>query len=314
MADTGLVNFYTTKYTEKLGMKLQQQGSMLRGLVDVQTGLVGKLVSPVQQVGAVQTRTPQGRFSPKVNTAQDYTRRWMSPTDKVLDQYEDSFDKLRAAIDDPKSIFTQGAAYAAGRDWDDAILAAATSSTAQIGVDVGNLTSESFDTSKFQIASTFGASAATGLTVAKMIEANRILRKYHNDFDSDPKSIIIGSTQEADLLKQVQVTSADYNAEVAKNSVLVDGKVTKFMGFSVVVMERVPETTAGSVRGVIAFVKSGLTLGIWQDLKTQIFQRPDLEGNPWDVSTVHTFGATRTQPGKIIQILCADTAGTDITP
>jgi Phage capsid protein len=81
----------------------------------------------------------------------------------------------------------------------------------------------------------------------------------------------------------------------------------------VVVMERL-QVIATTTRGCLAFVKSGLHLGIWQDVKTQIFQRPDLEGNPWDVSTVHTYGATRTQPGKVLCIACADSVGADITP
>lgn len=313
MADTGLIPIYTIKFSSKLEMLLQQQGSKLRELVDVGTGYIGKQVSPINQIGAVQSRTPQGRFAPKVNTPQSFVRRWVSPADRAIDQLFDNFDVLRTSVDDPKGMATKGAAAAAGRDWDDAILAASTG-TCQTGVDVAALVSETFDTSKFQIASTFGASAACGLTVAKMIEARRILRKYHNDLENDPATIVIGSSQEADLLKQVQVTSRDYNEQAAKNSVLVDGKITRFMGFNVVVMERLPETTAGSVRGVLAFVKSGLHLGIWQDLKTEIFRRPELESNPWDLSTIHTFGATRTQPGKVLQILCADTSGADITP
>lgn len=312
MVDTGEVGIFTTQFTSRLEMKLQQMGSKLRDRVDVATGYVGKQVSPVNQIGAVQSRTPQGRFAPKVNTVQDYTRRWVFPSDKAIDQYFDNFDQLRTIVD-PKGKSVDNAAMAAGRDWDDAILAAATA-TAKVGADAGSLADETFDTSKYQISASFGASAACGLTVAKMIEARRILRHYHNDLENDPATIVIGSTQEADLLKQVQVTNKEYNRSVAENSVLVDGRVARFVGFDVVVMERVPETTPGSTRGVIVFVKSGLHLGIWQDLKTQIFQRPDLEGNPWDVSTVHTFGATRTQPGKIIQVLCADTAGTDITP
>jgi hypothetical protein len=313
MSDQGLIPVYTTKFSSRLDLKLQQKGSKLRGLVDEYVGYVGKQASPMQQMGAVQSKAPNGRFAPKSNTPQDFTRRWVFPQDREIDQYFDNFDQVRTAIDDPKGKATDNAANAAGRDWDDAILSCA-AGNAQIGADAGGLTTENFDTSKFQIAANFGASASTGLTVAKMIEAKRILRHYENDLENDPATVVIGSKQESDLLNQVQVTSRDYNETVAKNAVLVDGKVTRFVGFNVVVMERVPETTANTTRGIIAFVKSGLHLGIWIDLKTQIFQRPDLSGNPWDISTVHTFGATRTQPGKVVQILCADTTGGPINP
>lgn len=312
MADLGLIPVFTTQFSQRLDLKLQQMGSMLRGKVDEYSGYVGKQASPMQQLGAVQSRIPQGRFAPKVNQPQDFTRRWVFPQDRAIDQYFDNFDQLRTIVQ-PQSKAVEGAGMACGRDWDDAIIAAATAS-AQIGADAGSLTAETFDTSKFQIAAAFGASGAVGLTVAKMIEARRILRHFHNNLEQDPATLVIGSSQEADLLKQVQVTNKEYNRSVADNSVLVDGKITRFVGFDVVVMERLPETTVGTTRGVLAFVKSGLHLGIWQDVKTQIFQRPDLEGNPWDVSTVHTYGATRTQPGKVLQILCADTTGADITP
>lgn len=312
MADLGLIPVFTTSFSQRLDLKLQQLGSVLRGRVDEYSGYVGKQASPMQQLGAVQSRAPAGRFAPKTNQPQDFTRRWVFPADRAIDQYFDNFDQLRTIVD-PKSKAVEGAANACGRDWDDALLAAM-GGTAQVGADAGSLIGETFDTSKFQVSDTFGASGSVGLTVAKMIEARRILRHYHNNLEQDPATLVIGSTQEADLLKQVQVTNKEYNKSVAENSVLVDGKITRFVGFDVVVMERVPETTAGSIRGCFVFVKSGMHLGLWQDVKTQIFQRPDLEGNPWDVSTVHTFGATRTQPGKVVRILCADTAGADITP
>lgn len=310
--DTGMLPFYTTSFTSRLELKLQQQGSKLRGRVDEYTGYVGKLVSPVNQVGAVKSRAPIGRFAPKAAVTQDYTRRWLTPQDRVIEQFYDDFDQLRTIVE-PKSVAPTNAAYAAGRDWDDCILTAATG-TSLIGQDASALSNETFATGTFQIAANFGASAATGLTVAKMIEARRILRHYENDLEMDPVTIVIGSQQESDLLKQVQVTSKDFNQSIASNTVLVDGRVARFVGMDVVVMERLPQTTLNTTRGVLVYVRSGLHLGIWKDLKTQIFQRPDLEGNPWDVSTTHTYGATRTQPGKIVQVLAADTTGGPINP
>ncbi len=308
--DQGLVPFYTTQFTQRLELKLQQMGSKLRGRVDEYSGYVGKLVSPVNQVGAVKSRAPLGRFVPKAEVVQDYTRRWLTPQDRVIEQYYDNLDQLRTIVE-PKSKATENAAMAAGRDWDDCILAAATGS-ALVGTDASNLTQETFSTSNFQISASFGASAATGLTVAKMIEAKRILRHYENDLEADPVTIVIGSQQESDLLKQTQITNKEYNQSVAENSVLVEGRVARFVGMDVVVMERLPQTTLNTTRGILVYVRSGMHLGIWKDLTTEIFRRPDLEANPWDVSTIHTFGATRTQPGKIVQVLCADTTGAPI--
>ncbi len=43
-------------------------------------------------------------------------------------------------------------------------------------------------------------------------------------------------------------------------------------------------------------------------------QRNDLSGHPYQIYTMVSFGATRTQPGKVIEVDCADTVGADITP
>ncbi len=148
------------------------------------------------------------------------------------------------------------------------------------------------------------------MIVAKIIEGKRILRHYHNDLEMDQVCLVIGSQQESDLLNQVQVVSTDFN----DRPVLVDGKITRFLGCDIVTSERLPQTTVNTTRGCLMFVKSGLYLGMWKDLSNRVSIRNDLSGEPWDLWTSVMFGATRLQPGKILQLLCADTTGADITP
>ena len=300
-----LYQLFTTQFSTNLELKLQQTGSKLRG--KVREGMhVGKQASPINQLGAVQLRAPAGRFAPLARQDADTTRRWVFPQDGELPQLIDSFDELRTIVD-PKSAYSTNAANAVGRAWDDCLIAAATGS-AQIGTDANGLSTETFDTTNHQIASTFGSSAASGLTVAKMIEAKRILRHYHVDIESDPITLVIGSQQESDLLNQVQVVSTEYN----DRPVLVDGRVTRFLGFDIVVLERL--SVSSNVRNSFAFAKSGLYLGIWRDMINRVSIREDLSGQPYQVYTSATYGATRTQPGKVISILCSDTTGADITP
>lgn len=305
--DPGLNPMFTVQYSTNLELLLQQKGSLLRGKVAEGTH-VGKMASPINQIAPVTMKRPEGRFAPKSRVDTNFVRRWVFPTPGDVDQLIDSFDELQTIID-PKSQYTANAANAVGRAWDDEILSA-TTRVAYVGQDAASLTQETFDTAKFQVAVNFEAGSNTGLTIAKMIEAKRIFRHYHNDLDSEELTIIAGSRQEADLLKQTEVASKLYN----DTPVLVDGKIKRFMGFNLVFMERVPETTAGSVRGVIAFVRSGMYLGMWKDITNRVSIRNDLTGEPYDLYTMVMFGATRTQPGKVLQILCADTTGADINP
>ena len=174
----------------------------------------------------------------------------------------------------------------------------------------GALTAETFNTTNFRVAVNFQAGANTGLTVAKLIELRRILQHYHNDLDMESVGMVIGSKQEADLLGQQQVISKEYGGIGYDGN----GRVKRILGIDFEVMERVPQTTAGSIRGCLAWVKSGMYLGVWRDLENNISQRKDLSSLPWQVYTEAVCGATRTQPGKVIQILCADTTGADINP
>ena len=306
-----LEKLFTTQYSTTLELRLQQQGSKLRGKTR-EGSHTGRQASPVNQMGPTKLQTPQGRFAPKKRTDADYFRRWVFPKDGDLDQLVDSFDELRTLVD-PKSQYVVNAANAVGRAWDDEIILAATG-TAYIGqgADVTTptaLSTESFDTTKFRIADTFGAGAATGLNVAKLIEAKRILRHYENDLEMDEPTLICGSQQESDLLNQVQVVSTEFNDK----PVLVDGKVVRMLGFNIVYIERLPTYTTNT-RGVLAFVKSGMYLGMWKDMQNSVSQRRELSGEPWGVYTMVSYGATRLEEGKVIQIACLDSTGAAITP
>ena len=308
MSENLVAKLATTQFTTNLELKLQQMGSKLRGRV--REGMhVGKMASPINQMSAIALAAPAGRFAPKDRTDADFTRRWVFPTDGEINQLIDSFDKLKTIVD-PQSEYVTNAANAVGRAWDDTIIQAAFG-TAQIGQDANGLSSETWASfsGAYTVASTYGSGAsASGLSVAKLIETKRLLRKNQVDIETDPVTLVIGSQQESDLLNQVQVVSTEFN----DRPVLVDGQIKRFLGFDIVYSERL--TTVSNVRQIIAFAKSGMYLGMWTDTYNNASIRNDLSGEPWQLYTQTSYGATRTQPGKVVQILCADTSGADITP
>lgn len=301
-----LLQLFTTQFSTNLALKLQQKGSKLRGRV-MEGFHTGKQASPIQYMGPVKMKRPAGRFAPKDRTDAEYERRWVFPIDSELNQLIDTFDELKTIVD-PKSQYVTNAANAAGREWDDTIIDAATA-IAYKGTDVNGLSQEAFDTTKYRIADTFGASAATGLSVAKLLEAKRIFRHNHVDMDEEPITLVIGSKQEQDLLNQVQVVSTEFNDK----PVLVEGKVTRFLGFDIMYSERLPTYTTNT-RGVLAFAKSGMYLGVWKDTMNRASQRNDLSGEPYQLYTAMSCGATRLEPGRLLQIACLDSTGADIVP
>jgi hypothetical protein len=303
----GLYPDFTAQYTSNLELLLQQMSSVLRPKVTESGGYIGKMASPVTQYGSVTMKLPKGRFSPLDHQQPLSVRPWIFPQPGELPQLIDSFDRLQTIVD-PQSAYVKAAAAATARYWDDGIIAATTGSR-QIGTDIGALAADSFNTTNFQVASTFGSSSASGLTVAKIIEAKRILEHYHNDLEMDQPCIIIGSQQHADLFNQVQVVSTEFRP---LDAIVSGGRVRSILGIEIAVSERL--SVASSVRTAVVFVKSGMHLGIWKDMDNYIDIRHDLSGRPFQLLTQTMFGAVRMQAGKVISVLCSDSSGLDITP
>jgi hypothetical protein len=300
------VELATQQYTTNLQLLLQQERSKLRGYL--KTGNhVGKGASPVQYIGALEFKAPQGRFQPVAPQEPNYTRRWVFPQDRSLAVLVDSFDELRTTID-PRAGINAAVVAAANRVYDDISIQSAFAN-ATTGVDGTNYTTETFVTGNYQVAATFGGGGSnTGMIYQKLVEADRIFRHWENDMDMVRKCVILGSQQIADLQNQVEVVSTEFRTATMGE----DGKLRSFMGYDIIHSERL-QYTSSNLRNVIAFIDDGLYMGMWKDIETTISQRNDLEGHPWQAYSMLTCGATRLQPGKVIQIQCYDTTGSDIT-
>jgi hypothetical protein len=100
------------------------------------------------------------------------------------------------------------------------------------------------------------------------------------------------------------VISSDFNG--GDRPVLKEGKVIRFLGINFIHTE-LAVATAQQLSGDVllpVFAKSGMHLGIWNDIKTSISQRNDLSGEPWQAYVYMTAGATRLEEEKIVQIAC----------
>lgn len=298
------INQFQLEFTDRVQLLLQERGSKLRNMVTIGSHTGSKSASPVNQVQFVNATSPAGRFAPITRTDIQHERRWVDPIDWELATLLDKFDMLKYS-QDFQGPYAETFALAMGRAMDDVIIAAAAGS-AKIGETGGS--TEAFDTATYRVAATVGASAATGLNVPKLIEARRLFAEANVDLDMEAPTLVITPAQEADLLNQIETTNADFNG---MKPVLVDGRLRYFMGFNIVVSNR---TQAGDVpfgltsgnRRCFAFVKSGLHLGIWKDVETRVDERKDISSIPYQIYSCASFGATRTEQGKVVEILCAE--------
>lgn len=290
-----LTSLYAQQFATDTKLLLQQKGSKLESKV-MKGSYVGKQASPVDQVGAISMSPVNGRFQAMGRTDAPVDRRWILPADYELNQLVDSFDKLRI-ISNPQSVYAQNAAYAAGRQIDDVIIAAMFG-TALTGETAS--TSTSFLAAN-QVAVGFGGTGNLSLNVPKIREAKRLLMSNEVDFDTEEVTMVVTSKEHDALLSEVQIASLDYN----DRPVLVEGRVTRFLGINIVTCERLP-LNGSSFRRIPVFAKSGFMFGTWDgDFKTSISQRNDLSGEPWQIYLSQTIGATRLEEKKFVELVCA---------
>lgn len=292
--------FYVNQYSTNIQLKLQQQGSVLRACVMSGTH-VGQQASPVDQFGAVVANKVTGRYNNMGRVDAPTDRRWVFPQDYDLPQLIDSFDKLRLLID-PMSSYVTNASYALGRAMDQEVIAGL------VGTNfTGNSGGTQVTLPSTQVVSVQqGATSATNLTVAKLRAAKKILMaNYAIDLSMQPDIYCaVNATNHDTLLSEIQVVSTDFNVRPVLGE---NGLVQSFMGINFVHTELLTTGTddqSGTSTAVPMWVKSGAYLGIWGDVTTDISQRKDLQGLPYQAYVYGTFGGTRLEEKKIVQMWC----------
>lgn len=287
--------FYVEQFSSNIQLKLQQKGSRLRSAV--MTGNhIGSQASPVDQFGAINANKVLGRYNPMPRTDAPTDRRWVFPQDYDLAQLLDTFDKLRLLID-PMGAYVQNATYALGRSMDVEIISGLTGTNF-----TGNNGATSTTLPSGQVVGVQqGAASSTNLTVAKLRAAKKILLANEVDLDADQIFCAINAANHDSLLSEVQVISTEFN----DHPVLVEGRIQRFLGIDFIHTELLSTGTddqAGTSTAVPCWAKSGAYLGIWEDISTNLSQRNDLQSIPFQAYVKGTFGGTRLEEKKVVQI------------
>ena len=283
-----ILDWSVIDYKSTVEMLLQQRGSKFRNAV-MTDSFHGKSGVAVNQIGAVnaQKRTTRHADTPLIETPQD--RRWVYPVDYEWADLIDDQDKLRI-IADPTSPYAVNGAMALGRAMDDEIITAATGTSK---------TGEDGSTSTTLPAAQTATTTAGGLTIAKLREAMQLLIAAEVDVDNEELYCAIGAQQHDDLLGETQAVNLDYT----NTPVLVNSRIKSFMGFNFIDSQRL--ALSGTNRTVVCWAKSGIVLGVWNDIEAQISERAD-KSYSTQVYVKGTFGATRTQEEKVVAITCSE--------
>ena len=289
-----LPSHFVIQYSTNINLLLQEKGSKLRPYV-TEGAYVGKQASPVDQFGSIEMQSVTSRFAAMGRVDSSADRRWVFPSDYDLPQLIDTFDKLRL-LTDPESTYVQNAVYAAGRQMDRLILLA-TTGTAKTGE--AGATSTSFTSGNEVDVATGGSN--TRLNVAKLLALQELMLANAVDFMNEEVVIPLTAKDNSALLNEIQIISSDFNG--GDRPVLKDGRVQRFLGMNFVYCQLTETVMAGTNEVTVpAWVKSGMHLGIWNDVTTSISRRNDLQGEPWQAYVYMTAGATRLEENKVYAI------------
>jgi hypothetical protein len=292
--------FYPTMFQTSFDQVLQQMDSRLLGSI-TRADFTGKKKwfnllndSEAQDILTRKGDTPDGEF--------DGSKYWLTQRPKEKVTTFDEWDKhFLGTIVLPTSDEVQSHAMAFNRATDDVIISAF-DATRYIGED--GTTTDSFPAGQ-SIASNYvetGSDTPSGMTLAKLRRA-----KYLMDLSEVPDSeryIVIGAKQEQDLLRDNNLTSADFNTVKA----LVDGKVDTFLGFKFLKSQRLPVGTVSGVadiRSCFAFHKSAIKFAM-SDRQTRMDILPQRR-HALQIRSTMMLGAVRTENEKVVRIYSDET-------
>jgi len=281
---TQVTTAFVNQFSANVGMLSQQMGSLLRGAVDTESVTGEKAFFDQVGEAAAVARTSRHGDTPLVETP--HSRRMVSLTTYEWADLIDDADKVRMLID-PTSSYARAAAAAMGRAMDDVIIDAL-GGTAKTGKE--GTTSTAFPSGQ-KI-----AHGSAGLTIAKLVTAKKLLDANNVD-PSIKRYIVVSPEQIEDLLNSTTVTSADFNTVKA----LVQGDINTFVGFEFIVSNRLSDD--GTSRLCYAWAQDGCKLAIGKDVMARIDERSD-KSYSTQVYYCATFGATRMEENKVVEIAC----------
>lgn len=235
----------------------QQKVSRFEGSVTLEPGIVGMSKS-INRLGkrAAQRRTARHGDTP-IND-QPHSTRYVDLFDWEDGDMIDDQDKIRLLVD-PQSEYVNAMVAAMNRAKDDVIVQAlggnSRASTGNIALPAAQKI----------------AVGGTGLTKAKMIQARKIFRANEAD-EENGEMLCMGysSTALSDLLSDTTLTNTEVNTVLSLQAGQI--KEATLMGFRMIPFEGFNKVS--TTRYLYAWAKSGVVLGLGQNITTRVGEDP----------------------------------------
>jgi hypothetical protein len=264
---------FVEAYRDGITLRRDQEMTRLRGLVSVETGVVGAS----HRRDFIQSRRPTVRASRHADTILSDTvheARWVD-----INTYDDADliddpDKVKM-LSDPTNPYSTAMAQGMGREID-VVIAAGALGTTRTGVD--------------------GATSSTApnnvntdgnpLVLGDLQESKRLFDVAEQPED---RTWAVTASDIEDLMSITEVRDSDFNVM----KVLASGAMNSYMGFNWVRVENpIIANTADPYRRTFAFVREAIWCVFGRDVKGRIDPRPD-KNYSTQVFYSMTLGAAR---------------------
>jgi hypothetical protein len=288
-----VTTFLGQKFDAIINLQAQQQDSRLfqAAMQGTHTGV--KQAVAQNQLGSIVPRERTTRYPSLSFDDVPHFRRWVTPSHWFNAVPFDNVDELQI-LNDPKGSYVQTTLASLRRKKDDLFIAAATAAsiTGETGTGTTAFTAGNI------VAVTFPGAVNTNLTLKKIKEGKRIL--LANEVLGAGEQIYCAVNADAldSLMDDIQIVSGDYQ----EKKVLATGAMPSPLGIQFIHTERLVNNP--TYRSILMWVASGMHAGTWENVNTAISQRDDLEGRPWQVYTEGSWGVTRLEETKVVEILC----------
>lgn len=278
---------FVQQFADNFMHTVQQKTSRFESTVLVEAGIKGMSKS----INRLGQRTAQRRLTRHADTPindQPHSTRYVDLFDWEDGDMLDDQDKIRMLVD-PTSEYITAMVAALNRAKDDVIIGAlggnSRSSTGNIALPAAQKI----------------VHGGTGLSKAKIIQAKKLFRAAEAD-EEDGEDLYIGysSAALADILADTTLTSADFLAGQMLQSGTLKGK---WMGFNWVPSERFVK--ASTTRFLYAWAKSGVKLGVGENVMTRIGEDPGKGFNVRAYAKM-SIGAVRVEEEKVVEIQCTE--------
>lgn len=324
-------DLYVKQYKDLIEQDLQQKGSLLRGVCDIEQVLGLETYFP--KIGASTSYLVTGRSQQVIPQDQTNERRGVSPTAIEAVATIQKLDILRYARS-PQPEIVESLAMELGRQIDVQIINALSGSAQrELNGVSSNITLAAFAGTKADgtsmgagsqlilvnannfaspanSATTSFMSGNTSLHEGKIAQAKQIMQQQFALRPGEELIIVGNATQFAGLASRIFASNsaAWFNRKNPNpDETMFDDQLDGFMNARFIQYELTGKDNTGSYDAVYAFTRRAIKLAIYSDLDFRVDELPVIQGTPLQIKAGISIGVVRMWDEAVVQIACNPT-------